>query len=97
MDTDKKEREPEVIARLERNIHKAEVPVICELGSSDIAIQDFLSLDIGDVIELNQGIDQALIIKVGNIPKFIGQPGKMNKKMAVQILDTVKGGDEDDE
>lgn len=91
MQTDKKEREPEVIARLERNIQKAEVPVICELGGSDIAIQDFLTLDIGDVIELNQGIDQALTIKVGNIPKFIGQPGKMNKKMAVQILDTVKG------
>ncbi|MBY6050341.1 flagellar motor switch protein FliM [Cytobacillus firmus] len=97
MQTDKKEREPEVIARLERNIQKAEVPVICELGGSDIAIQDFLTLDIGDVIELNQGIDQALTIKVGNIPKFIGQPGKMNRKMAVQILDTVKGGDEDDE
>lgn len=97
MQTDKKEREPEVIARLERNIQKAEVPVICELGSSDIAIQEFLSLDIGDVIELNQGIDRPLTIKVGNIPKFIGQPGKLNKKMAVQILDTVKGGDEDDE
>ncbi|MBG9656832.1 flagellar motor switch protein FliM [Cytobacillus firmus] len=97
MQTDKKEREPEVIARLERNIQKAEVPVICELGSSDIAIQEFLSLDIGDVIELNRGIDRPLTIKVGNIPKFIGQPGKLNKKMAVQILDTVKGGDEDDE
>ncbi|CAM3419080.1 flagellar motor switch protein FliM [Aeromicrobium ponti] len=97
MQTDKKEREPEVIAKIEQNIHKAKVPVICELGSSDIAIQDFLSLDVGDVIELTQAIDQPLVIKVGDIPKFLGQPGKMNKKLAIQILDTVKGGDGDDE
>ncbi|WP_394137062.1 flagellar motor switch protein FliM [Cytobacillus oceanisediminis] len=97
MQTDKKEREPEVIAKIEQNIHKAKVPVICELGSSDIAIQDFLSLVVGDVIELTQAIDQPLVIKVGDIPKFLGQPGKMNKKLAIQILDTVKGGDGDDE
>lgn len=97
MQTDKKDREPGEIARLERNIHKAEVPVICELGHSDIAIQDFLSLDVGDVIELTQTIDQPLFIKVGDIPKFVGQPGKMNKRLAIQILDTVKGGDGDDE
>lgn len=97
MQTDKKEREPEVIAKIEQNIHKAKVPVICELGSSDIAIQDFLSLDVGDVIELTQAIDQPLAIKIGDIPKFLGQPGKLNKKLAIQILDTVKGGDGDDE
>ncbi len=37
-----------------------------------------------------------LILKVGNLPKFTVQPGKLNKKMAVQIIDPLKGGDEDE-
>jgi flagellar motor switch protein FliM len=97
MQTEKKEREPEELGRLEDSIQKAQVPVSAELGSADISIQDFLMLDLGDVIELNQAIDRPLTIKIGDIPKFKGQPGKANKKLAIQILDTLKGGDSDDE
>lgn len=97
MQSEKKDRAPKEQQLLEKGIEKALVPVIAELGNADISIQDFLSLNTGDVIELNQLIDAPLTIKVEGIPKFIGQPGKMNKKSAVQILDFVKGGDEDDE
>jgi flagellar motor switch protein FliM len=97
MQTDQKEREPEEIAVLEKRIQNADVPVIAELGTSEISIQDFLMLDVGDVIELNQAIDQPLLIKIGEIPKFLGQPGKLNKKLAVQVLETLKGEDNDDE
>ncbi|UII57419.1 flagellar motor switch protein FliM [Cytobacillus spongiae] len=97
MQTDKKDREPQEMMLLEKNIHKADVWVKAELGYSDISIQDFLMLDVGDVIELDQTIEDPLTIKVGDIPKFIGQPGKVNKKLAIQILDTFKGGDDDGE
>lgn len=97
MQTDKKEGLPIEYERLQKEIQKADVPVTAEIGSSEISIQDFLMLEIGDVIELNQPIDQPLIIKVGEIPKFVGQPGKINKKLAVQVLETLKGGDDDDE
>ncbi|MDP4083044.1 MAG: flagellar motor switch protein FliM [Bacillota bacterium] len=97
MQVDKKEREPMKIAMMEKSIQKANVPIMVELGSSDISIQDFLMLDVGDVIELNQQIDQPLMIKIGGIPKFLGQAGKTNKKLAIQVLDTLKGGDNDDE
>jgi len=97
MQVEKKERLPEFTSRLEENIQQSIVPLVAELGTSDISIQDFLMLDIGDVIEMNQTIQQPLIIKVGDIPKFIGQPGKVNKKMAVQILGTLEEGKEDGE
>lgn len=97
MQTDKKEREPQEIAILEKRIKKADIPISVELGTAEISIQDFLMLDVGDVIELNQSIENPLMIRIGNIPKFTGQPGKMNKKVAVQVLETLKGGDEDDE
>lgn len=97
MQTEKKEREPQELALLEKRIHTADVTISAELGHSEISIQDFLMLDIGDVIELNQPIEGALTLKVGDIPKFLGQPGKINKKLAVQVLETLKGGDDDGE
>lgn len=97
MQTDKKAREPKEVAVLEKRLKKADVPISVELGNSEISIQDFLMLDVGDVIELNQHIEKPLTIKIGDIPKFEGQAGKMNKKIAVQVLDTLKGGDDDGE
>jgi flagellar motor switch protein FliM len=97
MQNEKKAGEPKEIKRLEANIQQAEIPISAELGTSSISIQDFLTLGIGDVIELNQSIDDPLLLKVGEIPKFVGQAGKMNKKIAIQVLDTWKGGEDDHE
>jgi flagellar motor switch protein FliM len=97
MQSDKKQSLPIENAVLQSEIQKADVSITVEIGSSEISIQDFLMLEIGDVIELNQQIDQPLLIKVGDIPKFVGQPGKLNKKLAIQVFDTFKGGDDDGE
>lgn len=97
MQTDKKEGLPIEYEVLQKEIHKADVHITADIGSSEISIQDFLMFDIGDVIELNQQIDQPMMIKIGGIPKFVGQPGKINKKLAIQVLDTLKGGDDDGE
>ncbi|RFU68867.1 flagellar motor switch protein FliM [Bacillus sp. V59.32b] len=95
MQTSKKERSSEEIESLEKRVKKTYLPIITELGKTDISIHDFLQLDTGDVIELNQAIDVPLKVKVGDVPKYIAQPGRAGKKIAVQILDTLKGGDED--
>ncbi len=97
METKKKDIKPEETANLEKRIKTANVPVVAELGISEISIEDFLMLDSGDVIQLNARIDDPLTIKIGEIPKFTGQPGKSNNKLAIQILETLKGGDDDDE
>lgn len=97
MQNKKKERLPEEVEVLEKRIKDAELPIIAELGETDISIQDFLLLDIGDVIQLNKTIEEPLSIKIGEVPKYVAQPGKVGKKLAIQILDTIKGGDEDGE
>ncbi|WP_203362313.1 flagellar motor switch protein FliM [Bacillus sp. REN10] len=94
---DKKERAPGELEKLEKRIKKANVSVVAELGHSTISVEDFLTLAIGDVIELKQRIDEPLSVKVGEKPKFTAQPGKVNKQLAVQILDHIKGGEDDDE
>lgn len=97
MQSEKKQSLPIENSVLQSEIQKADVSITADVGSSEISIQDFLMLDVGDVIELNQQIDKPLMIKVGEIPKFVGQPGKLNKKLAIQVLDTFKGGDDDGE
>lgn len=96
MQETKKEREIEEIEVLEKRLKDALVNVTAELGTSEISIHDFLLLDIGDVIKLKQTIDQPLTIKVNHYPKFIGQPGKKGNHLAVQVIDQIKGGEEDE-
>ena len=97
MAASKKERLPEEVQTLEKRVKNAALPIAAELGTTVITIEDFLQLAAGDVIQLNQTIETPLSIKVGEVPKYTGQPGKVGKKMAIQILDNVKGEGEDDE
>ncbi|MER2088142.1 flagellar motor switch protein FliM [Sporosarcina sp. JAI121] len=97
MQTNKKEPSPEQSAILEKRLKKAPLSVIAELGNGKMTIEDFLYLQKGDVIKLDSKIEDPLIIKIGDMPKFTAQPGHLKNRMAVQIIDTEIGGDEDDE
>ncbi|MBB6282169.1 MULTISPECIES: flagellar motor switch protein FliM [Geobacillus] len=94
MQAQKKERSPEEAGRIERRIRTAQLPIVAELGTAVVTVGEFLQLEVGDVIELEQSIHEPLVVKIGHIPKFIGQPGKRNKKLAVQILAMIEGGEE---
>ncbi|MBM7659354.1 flagellar motor switch protein FliM [Bacillus mesophilus] len=96
MQTTKKVREPQELELLEKSIRLADLPISAQLGSSEISINEFLQLSVGDVIQLDNEINSPIVITVGNEPKFIGQPGKVNKKLAVQIIDQYKGGTDDE-
>jgi flagellar motor switch protein FliM len=94
---EQKEKQPKEKAIIEKSIQKADLPITVELGASDISIQEFLTLVAGDVIQLNTPIIKPLQMKVSGLPKFIVQPGKVNKKLAIQILETLEEGEEHDE
>ncbi|MFJ8261528.1 flagellar motor switch protein FliM [Rummeliibacillus sp. NPDC094406] len=96
MQSNKKEVSPEQTAIIEKRVKQSDLEVVAELGNSDISIEDFLLLQYGDVIQLNQKIDQPLPLKVGGIPKFTVQPGKLKNRMAIQVIESLKGGDDDE-
>lgn len=93
MQTKKKSRLPEEVEALENNVRSAPLVINAELGKSEISIQEFLQLDIGDTIELNSLIDDPLLIKVGNVPKFWAQPGKVKNKLAIQVTEVIEEGE----
>ena len=96
MQTNTKEMSPEQTKMLEKRVKQAQLPLSVELGITDISIEDFLLMQVGDVIQLEQKIADPLLLRVGTLPKFTVQPGKQGKKLAIQIIDPLKGGDEDE-
>lgn len=97
MQTNKKEPTPEQSIILEKRLKQASLPLTTELGKGSMSVEDFLYLQVGDVISLDRKIEDPLIVKVGDIPKFTAQPGHLRNRMAIQIIDILNGGDEDDE
>ncbi|MCM2604607.1 flagellar motor switch protein FliM [Rossellomorea marisflavi] len=96
MESKRKESSSTEVTHLREGVKKAKVPVVAQLGKTEVTIEDFLTMGVGDVIDLGTGIGDPLTVCVGNMPKFIAQPGRSKKKLAVQILETVKGGDGDE-
>ncbi len=94
MQEKKKQRLSEEIENIENKIRRAPLIVQAELGRSEISIQEFLQLGVGDVIELNQAIDKPLSVLVGGEHKFNAQPGKMKNQIAVQVTEIVEEANE---
>ena len=97
MQSNKKEPTPEQSKILENRVKEASLPIVAELGTGKMTVEELLYLEKGDVISLNRKIDDPLVVKVGDLPKFTAQPGHLKSWMAVQIIDKLTGGDEDDE
>lgn len=92
----KKARAPEEVEMLEQRVSKARLPIVAELGTSAISIKEFLGLAVGDVIALNKPVEEGLRIRVGEKLKFIGSPGSIKDRLAIQIDEIVREGVEEE-
>lgn len=75
---------------LKSKVEETKIPITAVLGRTTISVNDFLSLQEGDVLTLNTDIDGKVEVLVGDILKFLGIPGVRNKKLSVKITDVVK-------
>lgn len=91
----KKSRAPEEVDALRQRVNKAKLPIVAELGESQITVQEFLELSVGDVISLNKPVQEGLAIRVGDRLKYIGSPGTLKDRVAVQIDEIVSEGVEE--
>jgi flagellar motor switch protein FliM len=91
----KKSRAPEEVEALRNRVNKAKLPIIAELGESQITVREFLGLSVGDVISLNKPVQEGVQIRVGDRLKYIGSPGTVKDRIAVQIDEIVSEGVEE--
>ena len=94
--TQSKETSPEQVEAIRRKIEWAKVDMVTFLGHSEILVRDLLDLAEGDVIPLNQSVNDSLPIYVGEFMKFKSIPGLHAEHLAVQITEIVKEGGEQD-
>ena len=70
---------------LESLVKRVSVPLRAILGTSSISVNDFMNLQLGDIIRLDSEINNDLTVYVGNIKKFTAVPGSSKEKYAVQV------------
>lgn len=73
-------------------LNEVEVELTALVGETTISVRDFLSLQIGDIIALDNLIGDDMLLMVEESPKFKTQAGIVGNKMAVQVTAyTAKG------
>jgi flagellar motor switch protein FliM len=72
-------------ADLKSHLDAVSVPVCAVLGFSNLSMQDLLDLRPGDIIRLNARADQEVSVAIGDQKAYLGRPGRLGERMAVQI------------
>ena len=73
--------------KIEEGIHKVDIEIKAELGSTNLTVDDFLKLTKGDVIKLDNKSSSPIKVYVGDEECYYGKPGISGKNMGVMILD----------
>lgn len=75
--------------KLRERLQIVDVDVTAILGETHITVDDFLKLNIGDVIPLDNKISGAVKVLAAEQKVYYGRPGIVNKSMGVEILDII--------
>lgn len=73
--------------KMMNKLGSANVAVNVEFGTADITLKDFLDLKVGDVVKLDNSVNDCLTISLNGEKKFLCRPGTSNKNTAVKVVD----------
>lgn len=68
---------------------RTEVNMVAELGKTVYSVQDILNFEVDDVLQLNTGPQNNVIMNIERIPKYLGMPGVVKGSKAVQITEVI--------
>lgn len=75
---------------LEELVNRVKVPIKAILGHTNINVNDFINLQVGDILRLHTRIDDELDVYVGNIQKFTALPGASEDVYAIRITSVIR-------
>ncbi len=75
---------------LEALVNKVYVPVKAILGYSSINVNDFINLQVGDIIRLDRKVEDELDVFVGDIRKFTALPGASDDSYAIRVTSVIR-------
>lgn len=82
--------------RFSQNLQPVPVDLVAILGKSELSIEDFLDMEKGDIVQLNNKTSQPLTMYVEDRPYFQVKPGFVDNNLAVEVLQFT-GGETPDE
>ena len=85
----------ETLRQNRSRVSKTFMPLRAELARGTHTFRRLQEVKVGDVLTLDTEIDEPTIIYIGDEPKFIGRPGRVGRKNAVRIVETIESQDEE--
>lgn len=79
---------------LEKSLQGVELNVEVTLGKTELSLENFLQLELGDIVPLQKRISDPLILSIENEPYYLVKPGILENQMAVEVLQDI-GGNQD--
>ncbi|MDI3316504.1 MAG: flagellar motor switch protein FliM [Bacillota bacterium] len=67
-------------------LRRVPVEMTALLGHAHLKLRDFIQLEVGDVILLDQRVGAPLQVTVAGRPKFVARPGQVGHHLAVEIV-----------
>jgi flagellar motor switch protein FliM len=95
--TERLEVDQNWLRRIVQQLQSLEVEMSAEFGSAEINVRSLLSLQVGDIIRLDQDCDNPLVVRVEGVPKFTGFARVMKQKKAVEIVTRLQSPTEEEE
>ena len=95
--TERLEVDQNWLRRIVHQLQNIEVEMSAEFGSAEINVRSLLSLQVGDIIRLDQDCDNPLVVRVEGVPKFTGFARVMKQKKAVEIVTRLQSPTEGEE
>jgi flagellar motor switch protein FliM len=81
----KKESTTETVENLTKVMKGTTIPIVAQVGKTQINVRELLNLKAGDVIRLNTSPHAEIEILIEGLVKLSGRPGVSSKKKAIQI------------
>jgi len=79
----------ELLRQNNLRLQKTEVPIRAEIARGMATFRSLEGLQVGDVLTLDTEMHEPTVLYVNDEPKFIGKPGRVGRKSAVQITEYI--------
>ena len=73
--------------RIMKHLMEVELDLECIVGSVSLTVEEFLSLEAGDIVKLESFIDSPFVVTIGGVPKFLSKGGIYRGRKACLIKD----------
>jgi flagellar motor switch protein FliM len=78
-------KDPAAAGKVKAAISGIDVELRVEAGATELKVAEVLELGVGDVIRLRRPADKGVVVFAGDVPTYVGTPGRNGNARAVQV------------